>query len=145
MTNSHTLNNFPAILRQNPDSTYTIFLRNWEGAISEADTLENAKETAKDLLLDVLDGIYDKGQIIPCAAPAQYNDYLVHLPLDTVLKIMLKNCMVQEKCTKAKLARGLEIPPQRINGLLSFYKSTNLATLDRAFKFLGHSLEVNCL
>ena len=145
MTNSHTLNDYPTILRQNPDSTYTIFLRNWEGAISEADTLENAKETAKDLLLDVLDSIYDKGQIIPCATPAQNNDYLVHLPLDTVLKIMLKNCMVQEKYTKAKLARGLEIPPQRINGILSFYKSTNLATLEKAFKFLGYNLEASCL
>ncbi len=144
MNKSHTLNDYPAILRQNPDSSYTVFLRNWEGAISEAGTLAEAKDAAKALLLDVFDSLYDKGQIIPCSIPGHADDYLVHLPLDTVLKVMLRNCMVKEGCTKAKLARGLEIPPQRVNGFLSFYKSTNLATLEKAFNFLGHGLEITC-
>lgn len=141
---SYAFNDYPAILRQNPDSTYTVFLRNWKGAVSEADTLEKAQDAAKALLLDVFDSLYDKGQVIPCSIPGHADDYLVHLPLDTVLKIMLRNCMVTEECTKAKLARGLEIPPQRINSFLSFHKSTNLTTLEKAFNFLGRDLEVKC-
>lgn len=143
MIYSHPLNDYPAILRQNPDSSYTVFMRNWEGAISEGDTLKDAQDAAKALLLDVLDSLYDKGEIIPNSAPAQSGDYLVHLPLDAVLKIMLRNCMVKEKCTKAELARRLDIPPQRINGVLSFYKSTNLATLEKAFNVLNHTLKVS--
>lgn len=142
MKESHTLNDYPAILRENPDSTYTVFLRNYDGAISEADTLENAQAVAKALLLDVFDSVYSKGQIIPCPARAQTDDYLIHLSLDQVLKIMLRNGMVEKKCTKAELSRGLKIPSQRINGYLSFYKTTSLETLEKAFRYLGYKLTV---
>lgn len=81
---------YPSILRLNPDHTYTVFLRNWDGAISEANSLEEAKNVAKELLLDVLDSLFDAGQKIPPAVPAQDGDFVVTLPLDASIKAKLE-------------------------------------------------------
>lgn len=131
---------YPAVLQENPDHTYTVFLRNWDGAISEGDTLEEAQQAACDLLADVIEGEFAAGEIIPPAAPAQEGDYIIPLTLDAAIKIVLRNCMTQAKCKKADLARGLNIPPQRIKGFLNLNKSTNLETLSSAFGFLGKNL-----
>lgn len=133
--------NYPAILIENPDHTYTVRLRNWEGAFSEGDSLEDAKQAALELLTDVIDTEFSVGEIIPPAAPAQDGDYIVPLTLDGAIKIVLRNCMTEAKFKKADLARGLNIPPQRIKNFLSLSKSTNLEALSDAFKCLGKTLD----
>lgn len=132
---------YPAILRENPDHTFTVIMRNWDGAISEGDTLDEAKQAAFDLLVDVVDTLFIEGEIIPPAAPAQDGDYIVPLTLDGAIKIVLRNCMTEAKFKKADLARGLNIPPQRIKNFLSLSKSTNLEALSDAFKCLGKTLD----
>ena len=134
---------YPAVLRLNPDHTYTIFLRNWDGAISKANSLEDAKNVAKELLLDVLDSLFDAGQIIPPALPAKEGDFTINLPLDASIKIMLRNYMTEKGCKKADLARGVKVPPQRIKSFLSLRKSTSLVFLDSAFALFGKKLSVS--
>lgn len=39
---------YPVKIIENPDRTFTIQTRNWEGAFSQAKSLEEAQEKAKD-------------------------------------------------------------------------------------------------
>ena len=43
---------YPVKIIENPDRTFTIQTRNWEGAFSQAKSLEEAQEKAKDLLTE---------------------------------------------------------------------------------------------
>ncbi len=85
---------YPVKIIENPDKTFTIQPRNWEGAFSDANTLEAAQETAKDLVMDVINSLFDDNKVIPEAVTAQEDDFVVELPLDAALKIALKNIMI---------------------------------------------------
>ncbi len=53
---------------ENPDGTFTIQARNWEGAFSEAKSLEKARDIAKDLVTDVINSLFDDNKLIPEAS-----------------------------------------------------------------------------
>lgn len=140
-----TINDFkfyPVKIIKNPDSTYTIQTRNWEGAISEAETLEDAQRMAGVLVTDVISSLFDDNEPIPQGAEVRNGDYVVELTLDQALKIALKNIMTEERYRKADLARGLGIAPQRMTTFLSLRKSTSLAFLEQAFAFVKRPLNV---
>lgn len=132
--------NYPAYFEHNPDNSYTVRLRNWDGAFSQAENIEQAKVQAKILLLDVLNSLISDNEIVPSAIQAQNGDYLIELPLDTQLKIALLNNLTENKCRKVDLAKGLNIPPQRLTTFLSLKKSTNLNFIYDAFHYLGKNL-----
>ena len=119
-----------------------IQLRNWEGAISEADSYEEAKSMAETLLKDVITSLFNDNLIIPKAMKCESVDYLVELPLYSALKIVLRNIMLEERYKKADLAKGLGIPPQRITTFLNLNKSTNLEFIDRSFKFMKRRISI---
>ena len=62
---------YPVKIMQNPDGTFTIQARNWEGAFSEAKTLEEAKKKAMDLITDVINSLFNDNKLIPEAVTAQ--------------------------------------------------------------------------
>ena len=134
------LTKYPAYFEHNPDSTYTIRFRNWEGAFSQAENLEQAKVQANTLLLDVINSLIADNEIVPNVVQAQNGDYLIELPLDTQLKIALLNTLVETKCSKATLAKELNITPDKLSSYLSIKKTTNLEFLRDAFKYLGKDL-----
>ena len=131
---------YPAYFELNGDNTYTIRLRNWVGAFSFATNLEESKGNAKILLLNVLNSLISNSELIPYTDKAQKNDYIIELPIDTSLKIVLINEMLNSRYKKADLARGLNIPPQRLTSFLSLKKATNLQFISEAFAFMGKSL-----
>lgn len=131
---------YPAYFECNPDNTYTVRLRNWDGAFSQAETLEQAQAQARVLLIDVLNSLIADNEIVPNAVEAQEGDYLIELPIDTQLKIALLNNLIESRCRKVDLAKGLNIPPQRLTSFLSLKKTTNLNFLSKAFSFLGKNL-----
>ena len=133
---------YPVRLIKNPDETYTVQACNWEGAISEAESLEGAKKEARVLILDVINSLFEDNTPIPAAVKAQKDDYVVELPLDAALKIALKNIMIEERYRKADLARGLGVAPQRMSTFLSLKKSTNLGFLESAFAFMKRPISV---
>ena len=132
---------YPVNIIKNPDETYTIQTCNWEGAISEAKTLEEAYEVAYVLVMDVINSLFEDNTPIPCGVKAKKGDYIVELPLDAALKIALRNIMLEERYRKADLAKGLGIAPQRMSTFLSLKKSTKLDFLEKAFS-PGSSLPV---
>ncbi|MBE6422809.1 type II toxin-antitoxin system HicB family antitoxin [Succinivibrio dextrinosolvens] len=134
---------YPVKIIENPDKTFTIQTRNWEGAFSEANTLENAQEKAKDLVMDVINSLFDDNKLIPGAVTAQEDDFVVELPLDAALKIALKNIMIEERYRKADLAKGLGIAPQRISTFLNLKKTTNLSFLEKAFVYMKRPLSIS--
>jgi len=134
---------YPVKIIENPDKTFTIQTRNWEGAFSEAKSLEKALDIAKDLVTDVINSLFDDNKLIPEAVTAQEGDFVVELPLDAALKIALKNIMIEERYRKADLAKGLGIAPQRISTFLNLKKTTNLSFLEKAFAFMKRPLSVS--
>lgn len=134
---------YPVKIMENPDNTFTIQTRNWEGAISEAKTLEEAQKTAKVLVTDVINSLFDENKLIPEAVTAQKDDFVVELNLDAALKIGLKNIMIEERYRKADLAKGLGIAPQRITTFLNLKKSTNLSFIEKAFAYMKRPLSIS--
>ncbi len=133
---------YPVRIIENPDKTYTIQTCNWEGAISEAETLEEAQEMAKVLVTDVINSLFEDNTPIPGAVKAKKGDFIVELPLDAALKIALRNIMIEERYRKADLAKGLGVPPQRMSTFLSLKKSTKLDFLEKAFAFMKRPISI---
>jgi predicted RNase H-like HicB family nuclease len=140
---SNNYRHYPAIITKTPDNYYCIQLRNWQGAISEAPSYDEAKETAKNLLFDVFDSLLADHQVIAEAVLPKDGDYIIDLSLDTALKIMIQNIMIKKSYKKTDIAKGLNIAPQRMAKFLSFTKSTKLEFLDRAFSFMQTPLKIN--
>lgn len=134
---------YPAKITKNPDNTYTIQLRNWDGAFSQANSYEEAKETAKVLLLDVINSLLEDKMTVEKGVSAEEDDYVIELSLDTALKIVLLNYMITDRYRKSDIAKGLGVPPQRMTTFLSLRKSTNLDFLEKAFAFINRPMNIS--
>ena len=134
---------YPVKIMENQDGTFTIQARNWEGAFSEAKTLEEAKKKATDLITDVINSLFNDNKLIPESVTAQEDDFVVELPLDAALKIALRNIMIEERYRKADLAKGLGIAPQRMSTFLNLKKTTNLSFLEKAFAYMKRPLSIS--
>ena len=60
---------YPVKIMENQDGTFTIQARNWEGAFSEAKTLEEAKKKATDLITDVINSLNKKVSSVKMETP----------------------------------------------------------------------------
>lgn len=140
--NSKDYNNYPAYF-ETDGTTYTVRLRNWDGAFGCASSIKEAQEEAYKLLFDVFDTHIKKKLIIPAASKAEEGDFKVKIPLDISLKIMLINLMRTEKYKKADIAKGLNIPAQRMTTFLSLKKNTNLNFFEKAFSYMNRNIEIS--
>lgn len=137
------MHKFPARFEPDPDGGFVVTFRDIPEAITQGDTLEEARAMAADALLTAMDFYIEDNRTVPQPSALQDGEQLVILPLSVVAKVALLNLVVEKRQRPIDLARAMGIKRQEVTRLLDLKHATKIDTLAQAFAALGHELELS--
>lgn len=133
---------YPALFQAAPEGGYTVTFRDIPEAITQGDTLDEARGMAADALLTAMDFYFEAKRPVPKPSKAWAGEELVELPPSASAKVLLLNEMVVQKVGPAELARRMASTPQAANRLVDLHHATKIDELARALGTLGKRLDV---
>ncbi|MBB5444680.1 MULTISPECIES: type II toxin-antitoxin system HicB family antitoxin [unclassified Paraburkholderia] len=132
---------YPAVFE--PDSGgFVVTFRDIPEAITQGDSLEEARSMAADALFTAMDFYFEDKRPVPKPSKAKKGEELIALPASVSAKILLLNEMIAQKVTPAELARRLDTSPQVINRIVDIGHATKIDTIAEALEALGKHLEI---
>lgn len=135
---------YPVRLEPEAAGGYSVFVKvEGDELATQGETKEDALNMAKSLIIDNAGFVAGKEPIPKAGTPAD-GDELVTLPVDTALKFMLRNAMLEERWRISDLARKLGYTPQRLYRLIDFTNATKLDLLAPIFTAIGRPLHISC-
>lgn len=134
--------NYPALFDPAPEGGYVVTFRDIPEAITEGDTLDEAKEMAADALLTAMDIYVDERRAVPPPSSPREGELQVALPLSAWLKVLTINAMLDAHVRPAELARRLGVPRQGVTRLLDLHHATKVDELGRALAAMGRRLDI---
>ncbi|KDB08777.1 putative protein family UPF0150 [Burkholderia sp. lig30] len=141
MQGSFTMLRYPARFEPE-DGGYVATFRDIPEAITQGDTLDEAREMAADALLTAMDFYFNDKRPVPAPSKALNDETLVALPASTSAKILLLNEMLTQKVTPSELARRLNTRPQDVNRIVNLGHATKIDTIAEALAAPGKQLEI---
>lgn len=132
---------YPALFEPE-DGGYVVTFRDIPEAITQGDTIEEAREMAADALLTAMDFYFEDKRPVPAPSQAEKGEELVALPASVSAKILLLNEMLIQKVTPSELARRLNTRPQDVNRIVNLEHATKIDTIAEALAALGKKLEI---
>jgi antitoxin HicB len=133
---------YPALFE--PDgSGFVVSFRDIPEALTQGDTLEEAREMAADALLTAMDFYFEDKRPVPSPSKAKKGEELVALPASVSAKILLLNEMIGQGVTPSELARRLNTRPQDVNRIMKLEHATKIDTIAEALEALGRRLEIS--
>lgn len=136
---------YPARFEPADEGGFVVTFRDIPEAITEGDTLDEAREMAADALLTAMDFYFEGKRKVPEASKVEKDEELVDLPVSAAAKVLLLNEMIDQKVTAADLARRLNTSPQVVNRIVDLHHSTKIDTLAEALEALGKRLEIGVI
>ena len=82
---------FPARFEPDPAGGYVVTFRDIPEAITQADTLEEAREMARDALVTAMDFYFEDGRAVPAPTKSRRGEEVVALPPSIATKVDLLN------------------------------------------------------
>lgn len=135
---------YPVRLEAEQEGGFSVFVRLEDRELpTQAETEEKAKEMAISAIIDWA-GAFAGKELISKAGTQQEGDLLVSIPIDTALKFMLRNAMLEERWRIADIARKINCTPQRLANILDFSRSSKLGHLAEVFEAIGRPLKIEC-
>jgi antitoxin HicB len=122
---------------------FVVTFRDLPEAITQGDTLEEAREMAEDAVLTALEFYFDDNRLVPAPSPAQAGEYAVELPISVWAKVLLLNEMVEQHVGPSELSRRLNTTPQNANKLINLKHATKIDIIEKALRALGKSLLIS--
>lgn len=133
---------YPALFE--PDgSGFAVSFRDIPEALTQGDTLDEAREMAADALLTAMDFYFEDKRPVPPPSKAKKGEELVALPASASAKILLLNEMIAQGVTPSELARRLSTRPQDVNRIMTLSHATKIDTISEALSALGKRLELS--
>jgi antitoxin HicB len=132
---------FPARFEPDGDG-YVVTFRDVPEAITQGDSLDEARAMAADALLTAMDFYFDDKRAVPEPSKAQDGEELVALPVSVAAKVALLNAVIKSATRPADLAKGMGVRPQEVTRILDLHHATKIDTLADAFRALGLELDV---
>lgn len=133
---------YPAVFEPDGDG-FVVTFRDIPEAITQGDTLEEARSMAADALLTAMDFYFEDKRPVPTPSKAKKGEELVALPASASAKILLLNEMLAQKVTPSELARRLDTRPQDVNRIVNLGHVTKIDSIAEALKALGKELELS--
>lgn len=133
---------YPARFEADGDG-YVVTFRDIPEAITQGDTLEEARSMAADALLTALDFYFEDRRAVPAASRARKGEELVSLPASVSAKVLLLNEMAAQGVKPADLARRLKTSPQAVNRIVDLRHATKIDAIGDALKAMGRELELS--
>ena len=134
---------FPARFELDPEGGYVVTFRDVPEAITQGDTIEEARDMARDALLTAMDFYFEDGRAVPAPSKAKRGEELVALAPSVSAKVELLNRVVESKTRPADLARSMGVKPQEVTRILDLQHTTKIDTLAQAFEALGYELDLS--
>ena len=134
---------FPALFAPDENGGYVVTFRDIPEAITQGDTLDEAREAAKDALITAMDFYLEDNRHVPESSQAEANEEFIELPISVSAKIMLINEMIKKRIRPADLAKEMKIKPQEVTRIMNLSHATKIDTLAHAFLVVGRRLELH--
>ena len=122
---------------------FVVTCRDIPEAITQGDTLEEARQAAQDALATALEFYVEDHRTVPSPSKARRGEELVELPLSLSAKVFLLNEMVTQGVRPADLARRMGVRPQEVTRIMDMAHSTKIDTLATALAALGRRLTLS--
>ncbi|MFP3428717.1 type II toxin-antitoxin system HicB family antitoxin [Paraburkholderia sp. SIMBA_061] len=133
---------YPAVFE--PDSGgFVVTFRDIPEAITQGDTLDEARSMAADALLTAMDFYFEDKRPVPVPSKAKKGEELIALPVSVSAKVLLLNEMLAQKVTPSELARRLNTRPQDVNRIVNLGHATKIDTIAEALEALGKHLDIS--
>lgn len=134
---------YPALFEPAEEGGFVITFPDVEGAISQGDDEQDAREMARDALTTMIAyHIRHGAPVLPPSQPRGRRYRMIELPAMVSLKTELYIAFLASGIRKAELARRLEIPKTTVDRLFDFGNHTRLDQIEAAFRVLGKELTV---
>lgn len=134
---------YPALFVKAPEGGYTVTFRDIPEAITEGQTIEEAREMATDALLTAMDFYFEDGRAVPGPSALEAGEELVALPLSAWAKVQLLNLRIEKNARPADIARAMGVKPQEVTRILDLHHATKIDTLAAAFRAMGAELTIS--
>jgi len=132
---------YPAMFHPEDSGGYSVTFRDIPEAITQGDTIEEARAMAADALVTAMDFYFEDGRRVPEPSAAKRGEELVALPASVTTKVLLLNAMVDQRMRPADLARAMGVKPQEVTRITDLHHATKIDTLEQAFRAMGLRLE----
>jgi len=132
-----------SLLRDKTSGGYTVTFRDVPEAITEGQTLEEARLNAVDALESALSLYIADRQALPVPSPAKRGERMVSLSALGMAKVALHEAMRERLVGRAKLARRLGWHLAQINRVLDLCHASKMAQVETALAALGKRLVVD--
>ncbi|VWD12412.1 Antitoxin HicB [Burkholderia aenigmatica] len=125
------------------DGGYVVTFRDIPEAITQGDTLEEARSMGADALLTAMDFYFEDKRPAPAPSKAKRGEELIALPASVSAKVMLLNEMLAQGVTPSELARRMGTRPQDVNRIMDLGHTTKIDSIAEAFEAIGRHLELS--
>lgn len=119
---------------------FVVTFRDIPEAVTQGETLEEARAMAEDALVTAMDFYFEDGRLVPPPSPAKRGEEMVDLPASLWAKVLLLNEMVAQKVSKAELARRMGTTRQEVNRITDVHHATKIDNVATAVEALGKKL-----
>jgi len=133
---------YPGRFEPDDGHGFVVTFRDVPEAITQGDTLDEARTMAADALLTAMDFYFEDKRPVPAPSKAKKDEELVSLPATVSAKVLLLNEMVTQKVAPAELARRLGTSPQAVNRIVDIHHATKIDKIAEAVEALGRHLEL---
>jgi len=133
---------YPALFEPDESGGFVVTFRDVPEAITQGDTIDEAREAAADALLTAMDFYFEDKRQVPAPSAARKGEEFISLPASVSAKVLLLNEMIGQAVTPAELARRLHTRPQDVNRIVDIGHVTKIDTIADALKALGKRLEL---
>jgi antitoxin HicB len=133
---------YPARFEPAEEGGFVVTFRDVPEAITQGDSIEEARAMAADALLTAMDFYFEDRRPVPAPSKAKKGEELVALPATVSAKVLLLNEMIEQKVTPSELARRLGTSPQAVNRIVDIHHATKIDTIAEAVEALGKRLEI---
>lgn len=137
--------NYPARFEPDVNGGYSVTFRDIPEAITQGDTLEEARHEAAAALVTAMDFYFEDNRSVPAPSAAQPGEELVAMPVSVATKVTLLNLMLEQHKRPVDLARAMHVKPQEVTRIMNLHHATKIDTLASAFAALGRRLQVQVI
>ena len=134
---------YPAKFERADEGGFTVTFRDVPEAITQGDTLEEARAVAQDALESALSFYIDDRKPLPVASAPERDEHLVQLSALGMAKTALHEAMLTEEVNRAELARRLSCHLEQVARLLDLTHASKFEQLERALAVVNRKMIVS--
>lgn len=130
---------YPAMFKIQDNDCYVISFRDIPEALTQAFSLNEAKDQALDALITAFEFYQENNKLIPMPSHAIEGEHYIEVPISVWSKILLINEMLNQHVSQSELAKRLNTTRQEMQRIINIQHNTKIDKIVDSLKLLGKS------